>query len=137
MLSICASGIFLNRVEGSELTDQVMRGPWRASAPTPSPPARGIDYLHDTASLMLDFYSTVLHPALSTGCPCIPSCSEYARDAITRFGIVPGTILALERLMHESGEIEYGRTIRTDRGLRIFDPLSANTNWLFEDPATR
>ncbi len=112
-----------------------MRGPWHISTPASDSPDQAAGYLGDTANRMLDFYSTVLNPVISTGCPCFPSCSDYARDAIIRFGFIPGTILALERLMHEPGEIEHGRVIRTDRGLRIHDPLSANTDWLF-DPST-
>jgi putative membrane protein insertion efficiency factor len=44
-------------------------------------------------------YQTVFSPALGQRCKYYPSCSEYAAQAIERFGILRGLILACWRLL--------------------------------------
>lgn len=75
------------------------------------------------------FYSNVLRPVISSGCPCYPSCSEYMAQAILEYGFPAGLVLGLERLLHEYGEFHYGITIHTSRGLRLYDPIENNTFW--------
>jgi putative component of membrane protein insertase Oxa1/YidC/SpoIIIJ protein YidD len=75
------------------------------------------------------FYSNVLRPVISSGCPCYPSCSEYMTQALLEYGFPAGLILGLERLLHEYGEFHYGTMIQTSRGLRLYDPIENNTFW--------
>jgi uncharacterized protein len=44
-------------------------------------------------------YQRVLAPALGNRCKYHPSCSEYAAQAIGRFGILRGLVLAAWRLL--------------------------------------
>jgi putative membrane protein insertion efficiency factor len=44
-------------------------------------------------------YQRVLSPAIGQRCKYYPSCSEYAAQAITRFGILRGLVLAGWRLL--------------------------------------
>ena len=44
-------------------------------------------------------YQAVLSPALGERCKYYPSCSEYAAQAISRFGILRGLVLAVWRLL--------------------------------------
>jgi uncharacterized protein len=44
-------------------------------------------------------YQLVISPALGARCKYYPSCSEYAAQAIGRFGILRGLILAGWRLL--------------------------------------
>ena len=44
-------------------------------------------------------YQRTLSRALPVRCRYYPSCSEYAVQAITRFGILRGTVLAAWRLL--------------------------------------
>jgi putative membrane protein insertion efficiency factor len=44
-------------------------------------------------------YQAVLSPALGQRCKYYPSCSEYAAQAISRFGILRGLVLAVWRLL--------------------------------------
>ena len=43
-------------------------------------------------------YKAVLSPLLPPACRFEPTCSEYAREAIGRYGIGRGLLLALRRL---------------------------------------
>jgi putative membrane protein insertion efficiency factor len=47
----------------------------------------------------LRLYQALISPALGPRCKFYPSCSEYAAQAITRFGILRGLVLAAWRLL--------------------------------------
>jgi uncharacterized protein len=51
------------------------------------------------AVLPIRLWQRAFSPALGARCKYYPSCSEYAAQAITRFGILRGLILAGWRLL--------------------------------------
>ncbi|MDI6688051.1 MAG: membrane protein insertion efficiency factor YidD [Desulfobacterales bacterium] len=44
-------------------------------------------------------YQYVLSPVLSPSCRFYPTCSEYAYKAVSRYGLLKGTFLALKRIL--------------------------------------
>src|SRR6476620_6742551 len=46
----------------------------------------------------LRLYKWLISPLFTGSCRFMPSCSEYAREAIVRFGVVQGSVLAARRL---------------------------------------
>lgn len=50
------------------------------------------------ASRVIDAYQRYLSPWLGSNCRFYPSCSSYAREAITRFGLLRGGWLTVRRL---------------------------------------
>ena len=50
------------------------------------------------ASAALRFYKTAISPLLPRACRYEPTCSVYAREAIERYGLRRGSVLALRRL---------------------------------------
>jgi uncharacterized protein len=61
-----------------------------------------------TALMFLDLYRRIVAPLLPPACRFVPSCSEYARQAIERYGIRRGGLLAVRRLaschpLHKGG----------------------------------
>ena len=48
--------------------------------------------------LLIKFYQAVLSPFLPASCRFTPSCSEYARQAVGRYGVLKGGWLGLKRL---------------------------------------
>ena len=50
------------------------------------------------ASRLIGTYQRYLSPLLGSNCRFYPSCSSYAREAITRFGLMRGGWLTFRRL---------------------------------------
>lgn len=48
---------------------------------------------------LLKFYKAVISPWLPPSCRFVPTCSEYAREAIERHGALRGTGMAIWRLL--------------------------------------
>ena len=48
--------------------------------------------------LAIRFYQSVLSPHFRGACRHVPSCSEYAREAVERHGAVRGLLLAARRI---------------------------------------
>ena len=62
-------------------------------------------------------------------CRFLPTCGDYARDAIRRHGPVLGWMLACDRVIRYHGDTEtYERTFHD--GVRLVDPVSDNDFWL-------
>ena len=51
------------------------------------------------ATAPLKLYQALISPAIGPRCKFYPSCSEYAVQAIVRFGILRGLVLAAWRLL--------------------------------------
>jgi putative membrane protein insertion efficiency factor len=62
------------------------------SMPRPGRPARG-------ALWAIGMYRSAISPALAPSCRYVPSCSAYAAEAVTRFGLTRGGWLAVRRLL--------------------------------------
>jgi len=48
---------------------------------------------------LISFYQRLVSPLLPPNCRFCPSCSDYALQAVHRFGIVKGLILAIIRVL--------------------------------------
>lgn len=60
------------------------------------------------ALFLVKFYQVCISPLFGPCCRYTPTCSEYARIAIERFGAVKGTRLAFKRLMRCRPGQDYG-----------------------------
>ncbi len=47
----------------------------------------------------IKFYKREISPYLRPACRFVPTCSEYAYEAIERFGVFKGSMLAIWRIM--------------------------------------
>ena len=61
---------------------------------------------------MIRFYQTSVSPVCPPRCRFIPTCSQYALEAVEKYGAVKGGWLALKRIMkchpfHRQKSIEY------------------------------
>ena len=48
---------------------------------------------------ILSVYKMALSPFLPPACRFEPTCSEYARDAVEKYGAIRGTWLAVKRIL--------------------------------------
>lgn len=48
---------------------------------------------------LIRVYQLLVSPLLGTNCRYVPSCSEYAADALRQYGAIRGGWLALRRIM--------------------------------------
>jgi putative membrane protein insertion efficiency factor len=48
---------------------------------------------------LLGFYKAVISPFLPPACRFEPSCSEYARQAVEKYGAVKGTWMGVKRIL--------------------------------------
>jgi putative membrane protein insertion efficiency factor len=47
---------------------------------------------------LLRLYKILISPLFAGSCRYLPSCSDYAAEAVSRFGVVRGSLLAAKRL---------------------------------------
>ncbi|WP_246465316.1 membrane protein insertion efficiency factor YidD [Atribacter laminatus] len=57
------------------------------------------DFLVNAIDRILNFYQIYISPSLPSSCRFEPTCSQYARDAIRKYGILKGGIMALWRIL--------------------------------------
>jgi putative membrane protein insertion efficiency factor len=50
------------------------------------------------ALALLRAYKLLISPLLPGGCRFVPSCADYAQDAVRRYGVLRGSWLAARRL---------------------------------------
>jgi uncharacterized protein len=55
--------------------------------------------MKDVAALLLKLYKAVVSPFLPISCRYVPSCSEYAAEAVACHGFIHGMVLGLWRLL--------------------------------------
>lgn len=95
-------------------------------APVPPRPAP-LDRLPLAA---LALYRTQIGPAIGSRCSLLPSCSEYARQAVLRHGWI-GLALIGDRAVREPDVVRAARgPVRVNGRRRYPDPLDAHDGWL-------
>ena len=48
---------------------------------------------------LIDIYKYLISPVLGNNCRFLPTCSEYTKDSIIKFGLVKGCWLGLKRIL--------------------------------------
>ena len=63
-------------------------------------------------------------------CPMYPSCSEYSRQALEKYGFFMGAMIAADRLLRcGRDEMKSAPLIFVDGKWKYYDPLEENTSW--------
>ena len=79
---------------------------------------------------VLDFYQGPLDhlsPVRTGTCPMHPSCSDYARECIARFGPLVGWMMACDRLLRcGRDELHRSPKIYINGNPKTHDPVAAN-----------
>lgn len=51
------------------------------------------------AIFLITVYKKIISPAFAPSCRYVPTCSQYAKDAIVKHGFLKGSYLAIRRLL--------------------------------------
>ncbi len=51
------------------------------------------------AAFLISVYQTVISPGLPPSCRYVPTCSQYAKEAILKYGIFKGSYLGFRRIL--------------------------------------
>jgi putative component of membrane protein insertase Oxa1/YidC/SpoIIIJ protein YidD len=108
------------------------KDPRRVTQQTPetsmlSPPAAALD-------AYVRFFQQVISPLDGPRSTMAPTGSVYARKAIKKHGALLGTVMTVERLMHEGNESQIAPRIRRHGLWRTHDPVEANDWWWYGPP---
>jgi uncharacterized protein len=63
-----------------------------------APPRVEMQMARNIALLLLRGYKLAISPWLPASCRYVPTCSEYAMEAIDRFGLLRGSMMAVRRI---------------------------------------
>jgi len=121
-------------VQAARADEGLLRGPWRsvrAGAAAAEPPAAHEGILEGIAAAPVRFYQRFLGHSWGRQCAYHPSCSEYALLAVRKHGAFLGSIMAFDRLQHESDEARHASWIPAGGFMKVYDPLENNDYWWY------
>ena len=78
---------------------------------------------------LLTFFSKAISPVDGDRCPSYPTCVAYSMEAYEKNGAFMGTLMTVDRLLHEADEAQFSPTVNVYGVNRIYDPVSANEVW--------
>jgi len=110
-------------------TMRAPRTPRHTQRPAVPVPEGSIPALVLDASLR--FFQQVISPVDGARSNMYPTGSAYARQAIKKHGALVGSLLTIERLMHEGNEDQVSPRIRKYGLWRVHDPVEANDWWWY------
>jgi hypothetical protein len=53
----------------------------------------------DAGCALINLYKYLISPLLGNNCRFLPTCSEYTKEAIIKFGLIKGTSLGFKRII--------------------------------------
>ncbi|MDQ6996126.1 MAG: membrane protein insertion efficiency factor YidD, partial [Mariprofundus sp.] len=81
-------------------------------------------------NVLMHFYRFGIGQMDGRSCPSYPVCSLYASQAVKQHGLLLGSWLAMDRIIHEHDDIQDGHWLSVNGEKRLYDPLARNDFWL-------
>lgn len=75
---------------------------------------------------LLRGYKAIVSPWLPASCRYVPTCSEYAMEAVERFGVLRGGVMAVGRILRCHPFVRGGYDPVTKSGCDIHETCSAS-----------
>lgn len=94
---------------------------WAFGSASPAP---------DPAPPLFSFFKSIISSTDGDRCSHLPSCSRYAREAVSAHGVIKGALLSCDRLIRCGGDDTKRLPQVMVEGKRyVWDPVSANDFW--------
>jgi len=93
-----------------------------AESRTPPPVASPGELPFD---VLMSMYKGIVSPVAGKRCPMYPSCSTYANEAFHRRGIVPGFLMACDRLHRCGHDLRFYELVYDEGRPLRYDPVEA------------
>lgn len=106
--------------------------PWGTSRGEATSPAEKSEPLNAGQRIgvgAFNLFSKYISPVDGDRCPCYPTCSDYARQAIRKHGLITGFVMTFDRLLHEGDEVHRVSRVRVYGTERYYDPVENNDFW--------
>jgi hypothetical protein len=105
--------------------------PWAAQPAAKAVPAhRSVGT--KAADALFHVWSHYISPVDGDRCPAYPTCAQYARDAIRKHGLLIGTVMAFDRLIHDADEAHRAPMVKIYDTYRAYDPVENNDFWWYK-----
>jgi putative component of membrane protein insertase Oxa1/YidC/SpoIIIJ protein YidD len=66
-------------------------------------------------------------------CPMAPTCSAYSLEAMEKHGVLMGSLMTIDRLIHEMNETDFAPLVRIGDEYRYKDRVKDNDFWWFSE----
>jgi uncharacterized protein len=104
-----------------EVLADEMRGPWEARPPASAAPETRPEVLAARGALRA--FQRFVSPVDGPRCNLYPTCSEFARQAVRRYGLLAGIVLTAGRLMRDNASAHlYYRRALVGGQIVLYDP---------------
>lgn len=72
---------------------------------------------------MIDWYKANIAPHHSFGCSYYPSCSQYTKEAIQKYGLIKGWLFGCDRLMRCNHDLWVYSEVKVGNELKKYNPI--------------
>ncbi len=90
---------------------------------TETAPKASESYLSKKGISLIDWYKKNLSPMKTFICPYHPTCSQYTKQAIQRYGFLKGCIMGCDRLMRCNHDPWLYPQVKAEGELKRYDPV--------------
>ncbi len=101
-LLVCHS-LFAQSADDFNLVDQILSGEQEQTYAPPAIQKKDQNELQLTSSFLFTVYGNLISSQDGSRCGFYPTCSGYCRQAISKHGVLKGTIQGLDRLTRCNG----------------------------------
>lgn len=88
------------------------------------------------AQMGIRFYRNFISPVIGARCGMEPSCSSFSYKAYAQYGFVVGTLMTVDRLLHERDEYTVSPVVCSKKDIEgncmellTYDPPESNVFW--------
>ncbi len=134
LLVLLLLAAFSTQAVPSFAAEDGLNGPWgrqvhKSSSRNHQAQHKGTSVATGFFTTLITFFQKAISPVDGDRCPSYPTCAAYSKQAYEKHGALLGTLMTVDRLIHETSESKFSPTVEVYGVRRIYDPVSANEFW--------